>query len=126
MKDLEGLAKLSEEENYLKRNRYMLELTKLDYSDKKRQPVDINKLVEVLRFQGEFRKKLDDDRVGIHPRADEIPEGSNSKLLSYINSVATGDLRFLLDDIGINSESLVYMNPRDQDNLQDNLGLSNQ
>lgn len=36
----EKLAKISEEENFNKKNRYRLQRTKLDYADRKRMPVD--------------------------------------------------------------------------------------
>jgi hypothetical protein len=34
------LAKISEEENYLNKNRYRLQKTKLTHADKRRMPVD--------------------------------------------------------------------------------------
>lgn len=34
------LAKISEEENYLAKNRYRLQRTKLDFAEKKRMPID--------------------------------------------------------------------------------------
>jgi hypothetical protein len=43
------LAKLSEEENYNNKNRYRLQKQTLDYADKKRMPVDEQKLKDVLR-----------------------------------------------------------------------------
>jgi len=54
----EELAKLSEEENYLNKNRYRLQKTTLDYADKKRMAVDEHKLKDVLRNQGIFRDRF--------------------------------------------------------------------
>lgn len=43
------LAKISEDENFLDKNRYRLEKTKLDWADKKRMPVDERKVKDILR-----------------------------------------------------------------------------
>jgi hypothetical protein len=45
----EKLAKVSEDENYLTKNRYRLQKTKLDFADKKRMPVDESKIKDMLR-----------------------------------------------------------------------------
>lgn len=49
------LAKISEEENFLAKNRYRLQKTKLDFADKKRMPIDESKLKDVLRNRPSFR-----------------------------------------------------------------------
>lgn len=61
-KDLETkLAKISEEANYDEKNRYRLEKTKLTYADKKRMPVDQEKIKEILRNRMDIRMKIEDE-----------------------------------------------------------------
>lgn len=52
------LAKLSEEENYALKNRYRHQNKTMNYADKSRMPIDDSKVVDLLRFQGEFKHKI--------------------------------------------------------------------
>ena len=56
--DLVALAEVSEEENYLKKNRYRLQRTTIDFADKKRMPVDEKSVRDILRNQHIVRWKM--------------------------------------------------------------------
>jgi hypothetical protein len=55
----EKLAKISEEENFNKKNRYRLQRTQLDYADAKRMPIDEQKMKDVLRNRSTFKVAID-------------------------------------------------------------------
>lgn len=55
------LAEISEEENFNNKNRYRLQRTKMDYAEKKRMPVDEQKLKDLLRNQGVFRDRFNNE-----------------------------------------------------------------
>lgn len=61
-KDFEKkLAEVSEESNFAEKNRYRLDKTKLSYADKKRMPVDQDKIKEILRNRADIRMKIEDE-----------------------------------------------------------------
>lgn len=55
------LAKLSEDENFNLKNRYRHQRQTMDYADRKRMPIDESKVVDLLRNQGEFRERMDNE-----------------------------------------------------------------
>lgn len=54
----ERLAKISEEENFNKKNRYRLQRSTMDFAERKRMPIDEAKLKDLLRNQGEFKDRF--------------------------------------------------------------------
>lgn len=52
------LAKMSEEENFNLKNRWMHNKKTMKYADKKRMPVDKSKVVDLLRHQNVFKDKI--------------------------------------------------------------------
>ena len=57
----EKLAAMSEEENFNSKNRYRLQKRVLDYADKKRMPIDEQKLKDVLRNRPTFRVRIENE-----------------------------------------------------------------
>lgn len=55
------LAKLSEEENFALKNRWMHNKKTMKYADKKKMPIDKSKVVDMLRHQNVFKKKVIDE-----------------------------------------------------------------
>lgn len=52
------LAQISEDENFNKKNRFLLQKQKLNFIEKKRTPIDASKVKDLLRNQGEFRDTI--------------------------------------------------------------------
>jgi hypothetical protein len=43
------LAKISEDENFLNKNRYRVDQQRMHFADKKRMPVDVRKVKDILK-----------------------------------------------------------------------------
>ncbi|CDW85583.1 UNKNOWN [Stylonychia lemnae] len=115
----EGLAKVSEEQNYLAKNRYRLERTVLDYGDKKRQPVDHRRLHEMLKNRPAFRAKILDE-IQTHEEGRFNPQWEHG-ILSYISDGSVGAMKDLVRELGINSENIPFMNVGDLQKTRDSL-----
>lgn len=113
------LAKISEDENYLTKNRYRLDKEKMKYADKSRMPIDIRKVKDILRNRPAIIQKLREDI----PNYEEHRERTQFQngLLSYLNENAFGQIRALLDDIGINNQSIPFTNIVDLQKSRDEL-----
>jgi hypothetical protein len=55
------LAKISEEENFALKNRFKFDKDVMRHADKKRMPIDKNKVKDLLRNQHIFRDKIKDE-----------------------------------------------------------------
>ena len=83
----------------------------MKYADPKRMPVDENKVVDLLKNQHIFRKKLND----------EIPNYTEQKqnhqfengVLTYLSNVAKGDMLDLVREVGINRDSMDFTSIQD-------------
>lgn len=105
------LATLSEEANFALKNTWQHQNTTMKYADKKRMPVDHTKVRDILRNQHLASYKLDAD-IGTYTEFQHNNQ-FESGVLTYLNEVAWGDLRDLLNDIGINRETLKFYNTSD-------------
>jgi hypothetical protein len=105
------LAKLSEEENYNAKNRYRLQRSKLDFADKKRMPVDESKLKDVLRNQPAFKAAIDQE-IGTYESVRRNPQFENG-VLTYLNEATFGEMRDLVRDVGISSDTIEFINVGD-------------
>lgn len=112
------LAELSEQENHAVKNRYRHQRRTMDYADPKRMPVDERKVKDMLRNQHIFRDKANKE-IGTYQAAIDNPQMQNG-VLSYLNEAAHGDMRALLNDIGMNRESIQFMNYDKYRKLSDN------
>ena len=104
-KDLEKrLAKISEEQNFLSKNRYRLQKTKLDYADKRRMPVEQDKIKDVLRNRPTFKTEL----IKEIPNYDEHRFNPQQELglLTYLEEASYGGMKDLVRDIGIHPDQL--------------------
>jgi hypothetical protein len=91
----------------------------MDHADKKRMPVDETKIVDMLRSQGEFRKKMDED-IGTFSAHQNNPAFENG-ILTMLNEVATGEMRDLIRDVGINNDTITFYNTEDLQKKRDQL-----
>jgi hypothetical protein len=102
------LAKISEEQNLMNKNRFYLDKNVMKFADKKRMPIDELKVKDMLRNQHLVRQKIVDE-VGTYREFFENTSFEQG-VLTYVNEAAWGDMRDLLKDIGINRETVQYSN----------------
>lgn len=112
------LAKISEEQNFLNKNRFYIDKTLMNYADKKRMPIDEIKVKDMLRNQHIVRAKIAKEVNTYQKWQDNT--NFESGVLTYVNEAAWGDLRDLLKDIGINRETIRYTNVADAIEAKDN------
>ena len=105
------LAQLSEEENFNDKNRYRQQKIKMDHADKKRMPVDQSKVKDLLRNQGEFRDKMNQE-VGTYQNEQRNTQLENG-ILTYLNEGTFGDMKELVKDVGISSDTIEFYNVQD-------------
>ena len=105
------LAKISEEQNLMNKNRFYLDKNVMKYAQKERMPIDELKVKDMLRNQHHVRSKIIEE-VGTYR---EFAENTSFEqgVLTYVNEAAWGDLRDLLKDIGLNRETVRYSNVSD-------------
>jgi hypothetical protein len=83
----------------------------MNWADKKRMPVDERKIVDLLKHQGNYRYLIENELdVYKDERRDTTWE---SGILSYLNEVATGEMKDLVTEIGINKYNLPFYNVSD-------------
>jgi hypothetical protein len=83
----------------------------MDYADKKRMPVDERKVKDLLRNQHLFRHKMNEE-VGTYQKQIDNPQMENG-VLNYLNEAAYGDMKSLLQDIGMNRDNIRFHNVAD-------------
>lgn len=104
----EKISKVSEEERFNLKNRYRLQRSRLDFVDKKRLAVDQMKLKDVLKNQPTFRGRFQKE-IGTYEETQKNPQLQHA-ILSIVNDLAWGDMRALINDVGIHHETLQYDN----------------
>jgi len=102
------LAKLSEEENYNMKNWYRHARRTMDWADKSRMPVDERKVRDMLRNQHIVRNKVQEE-VQTYDMEEKNPMLEHG-ILQYVNDAAHGDLKALINDVGINRDSIPFVN----------------
>ena len=119
----ERLAKLSEEANFALKNTYVHQNTTMQYADKKRMPIDSDKVRDILRNEHIVRHEMD-TKIGTYT-GQQMNNQFENGLLTYLNEVAWGDLRDLLKDVGINKDTIRFLNVSDAVKAKDNLVKDN-
>lgn len=106
-----NLSKISEEENFALKARYKHDNDTAKWADPKRMPIDEAKVRDLLRYQHHFRSKVLDEMnvYGRDTRNEQFERG----LLTYVNEASWGDLKELLQDVGINRHSIRFFNAGD-------------
>jgi len=102
------LAKISEDENWNLKNRYIHNKKTMNYADKKKMPVDKSKVVDMLRHQNVFKKKAIDE-IETYFEFQNNPNFENG-LLTYVNEASWGDMKELLLDLGISRHNTEFAN----------------
>lgn len=104
----EKLAKLSEESHHALKNRYRHQRRTMDYADPKRMPIDEAKVRDLLRNQHLFRGKMDEE-VGTYSKLQLNPQIEHG-VLTYVKEAAWGDMKALLEDVGITKNTVEFFN----------------
>lgn len=102
------LAQISERENYAIKNRYRHNAKTLAFADPKRMPVDERKVKDMLRNQHIFRDKMNSE-IGTYQTAQDNPQLQNG-VLTYLNEAASGEMKDLINDVGINRDKIPFYN----------------
>ena len=102
------MAQLSEKANYEKKNFYRLNNKTLKFAESKKMPISEAKVKDMLRNQHIFRKKMDDE-CGTY--SDLINNAQNANgILTYLEQAAYGDMKDLIEDVGITKNEIPYHN----------------
>jgi hypothetical protein len=107
----EMLAKISEDEKFALKNRFKHNKDTMKYAQKSRMPLDEMKVKDMLRNQHMVRSKIHDE-VGTYKQFQENTQFEKG-VLTYVNEAAWGDLRDLLQDIGISNQTIRFSNVAD-------------
>lgn len=109
--DKSELSRISEEENFALKARYKHDNDTARWMDSKKMPVDEAKVRDLLRYQHHFRAKINEEMntYGKDVRQEQFEKG----LLTYVNEASWGDLKELLQDVGINRHSIKFFNAAD-------------
>lgn len=83
----------------------------MEYADKKRMPIDERKVKEILRNRPALVSQMREEIDTYEPYRDKN-QFSNG-VLSYLNESAFGDMRALMDDVGIVNAAIPFMNVSD-------------
>ena len=102
--NLKKLAELSETENHALKNRYRHQRRTMDFADSKKMPIDERKVKDMLRNQHIFRNKADKE-IGTYQANQDSVQLENG-IMTYLNEAAHGDMRALLNDVGMNRDQL--------------------
>jgi hypothetical protein len=110
-KDEIELAKVSDRENYAVKNRYRHNAKTMNFADPKRMPIDERKVKDLLRNQHIFRDKFNSE-IGTFQTEIDNPMMENG-VLSYLNEAAYGEMKDLINDVGINHGSIPFYNTKE-------------
>jgi len=91
----------------------------MDWADKSRMPVDERKVRDMLRNQHIVRNKITNE-VSNYELEEKNPTLEHG-LLQYVNDAAHGDLKDLITDVGINEDSIPFVNFQAEDAVNGNM-----
>lgn len=111
------LAKMSEEENFALKNRWMHNKKTMKYAEKKKMPIDKSKVADMLRHQNVFKAKMVDE-IETYFEHQNNPNFENG-LLTYVNEASWGDMKELLLDLGISRHNTEFANVSHYQKLND-------
>lgn len=80
----------------------------MQYAEAKRMPVDERKVKDMLRNQHIFRDKMNSE-IGTYQKIQDNPQLENG-VLTYLNEAASGEMKDLINDVGINRDSIPFYN----------------
>lgn len=102
------MAQISEEENFNKKNWYRHEQRTLRWADKQRMKVDAHKVRDMLRNQNIVKHDILNNYNTYYDMESNL--NTEHGVLQYVNDCAYGDMRELLNDVGIKRDTIPFMN----------------
>lgn len=117
----EKLAEISEDANFMNKNRYRLQKKVLHHADKKRMPVDQQKIKDVLRNRPTFRTKIEEE-IGNYTHIQQNPQFDYG-ILTYLNEGTMGEMKDLVRDVGIHTDNMEFFNVGDYQKKKDQLSI---
>lgn len=114
----EDLAKLSEQENYAVKNRYRHQNKTMNFAEAKKMPIDEKKVKDLLRHQHIFRDRMNKE-IGTYQAMQDNPQMQNG-ILTYLNEAAAGEMKDLINDVGINKDAIPFYNLARMNKVNDN------
>jgi hypothetical protein len=103
------LAKRSEAENFAIKNRYRHHHRTMVHADPKKMPMDESKIKDLLRNQHIFRDRMNKE-IGTYQPQQDHPTYEHG-LLKSVDQLAFGDLRALVEHVGIKRLDIPYVHP---------------
>lgn len=100
------MAKISEDERFALKSRYLHQRKKMDFAEKKRMPIHESKVVDLLRNSHIYRNKIVKDIPNFEKELNETQ--MQNGVLAYVNEAAYGELRDLITDVGIKDETIPF------------------
>lgn len=96
----EKLAKIAEDGNFAKKNRYKHDYETMNYAQKENMPIDKSKVKDLLRNQHIFRHQINSD-IPTWSQFHEKGKGWENGILSYLLYGADSGMREMITDLGI-------------------------
>eukprot|EP00345_Euplotes_harpa_P003770 CAMPEP_0168318128 /NCGR_PEP_ID=MMETSP0213-20121227/293_1 /TAXON_ID=151035 /ORGANISM="Euplotes harpa, Strain FSP1.4" /LENGTH=599 /DNA_ID=CAMNT_0008319133 /DNA_START=495 /DNA_END=2294 /DNA_ORIENTATION=- len=93
------LAKISEKENFEKKNEYRLEKLRLDYMRKERMPVEKAKVKDIFKHALDFKERVNDE-IGLYNFMPRMINADN-RVIQYFYESAYGPLLELRKEMGL-------------------------
>lgn len=103
------MAEVSEEENFNLKNRYRHQWKTMNFADKKRMPIHESKVADLLRNSHIYRSKIVNE-IGTYQKQLDKGDQFENGLLTYVNEAAWGEMRELINDVGIRDETIEFIN----------------
>jgi hypothetical protein len=100
---------VSEEENFNLKNRYRHQWKTMNFADKKRMPIHESKVADLLRNSHIYRAKIVKE-IGTYQKELDKGDQFENGVLTYLNEAAWGEMRELINDVGIRDETIEFTN----------------
>ena len=112
------LAKISEKENFAKKNYYRLNKTKLQYIDPERMPIEKAKVADLFRNARDFKERFDKE-LGLHDFLPKVIDLDN-RVIQYFIETCSGPMMELRKEIGLKDRwGTSFMRIKDLKELKD-------
>jgi hypothetical protein len=101
----ETLARISEDENWQLKNAYNHQTQTMHYARKDKMPIDVRQVKKALRNKHLYRAQITNDVVTYEQSM--MDTHFEDGLLTFLTETAEGEMKDLLDDLGIKKETLI-------------------
>jgi hypothetical protein len=81
----------------------------MNFADKKRMPIHESKVADLLRNSHIYRAKIVKE-IGTYQKELDKGDQFENGVLTYLNEAAWGEMRELINDVGIRDETIEFTN----------------